>query len=165
MSSGGKAEGRPANQRGAARLAAVQALYQMDLAGATLPEVLAEFASYRLGKEIDGTQYRDADGAYFRDIVAGVVADQQALDPAIHNALVAGWPLSRIDATLRAILRAGTWELSKRADVPGRVVIAEYVDIARAFFDSDVTSMVNAVLDTLARTMRPTEFAPSAARG
>jgi N utilization substance protein B len=165
MSSAGKSEVRPANQRGAARLAAVQALYQMDLAGATLPEVLAEFASYRLGKEIDGTQYRDADGAYFRDIVGGVVADQKSLDPVIHNALVAGWPLSRIDATLRAILRAGAWELSKRSDVPGRVVIAEYVDIARAFFDSDVTAMVNAVLDALARQMRPAEFTPSPARG
>ena len=164
MSSGGKPEFRPANQRGAARLAAVQALYQMDLAGATLPEVLAEFASFRLGKEIDGTQYRDADGAYFRDIVGGVVSDQKSLDPAIHNSLVAGWPLLRVDATLRAILRAGAWELSKRTDVPAKVVIAEYVDIARAFFETDVTAMVNAVLDTLARSMRPAEFAPAPAR-
>ena len=81
---------KPANQRGAARLAAVQALYQMELAGATLPEVLAEFESYRLGKEIDGNQYRDADAAFFREIVAGVVRDQRQLDPAIHGALVAG---------------------------------------------------------------------------
>ena len=88
MSSGGKAEFRPANQRGAARLAAVQALYQMDLAGATLPDVLAEFASFRLGKEIDGTQYRDADGAYFRDIVGGVVADQKIANKSKERAAV-----------------------------------------------------------------------------
>ncbi len=96
---------RPANQRGAARLAAVQALYQMDLAGATLPEVIAEFETYRLGKEVDGDQYRDADAAFFRDIVAGVVRDQKTLDPAIDRTLAKGWPLTRIDTTLRAILR------------------------------------------------------------
>ncbi|HET7718012.1 MAG TPA: transcription antitermination factor NusB [Bauldia sp.] len=149
---------RPANQRGAARLAAVQALYQLDIAGATLPEVLAEFESYRLGREVDGEQYREADAAFFRDIVAGVVRDQRTLDPAVHAALTPGWPLQRIDATLRAILRAGTHELLSRADVPARVVVSEYVDIARAFFDADVAGMVNAVLDTLARKFRPAEF-------
>ncbi len=91
MSRGGESsQARPANQRGAARLAAVQALYQMELAGATLPEVLAEFQSYRLGKEIDGTQYRDADAAFSRDIVGGVVGAQARLDPAINDALVPG---------------------------------------------------------------------------
>ena len=105
---------RPANQRGAARLAAVQALYQLDIAGATLPEVLAEFESFRLGREVDGEQYREADAAYFREIVAGVVRDQLTLDPAVHGALTPGWPLQRIDATLRAILRAGAYELTGR---------------------------------------------------
>jgi len=109
--------------RSAARLAAVQALYQMDLGGATLPEVLAEFASYRLGKEVDGEQYRDADAAFFRDLVTGVVRDQRELDPAIHAVLVADWPLPRIDITLRAILRSGAYELKCRPDVPARVVI------------------------------------------
>lgn len=149
---------RPANQRGAARLAAVQALYQLDIAGTTLPEVLAEFESFRLGREVDGEQYREADAAYFREIVGGVVRDQRTLDPEVHAALTPGWPLQRIDATLRAILRAGAYELTARPDVPGRVVVSEYVDIARAFFDTDVAGMVNAVLDALARKLRPAEF-------
>src|ERR1700754_4883844 len=146
---------RPANQRGAARLAAVQALYQMDLGGSSLPDVLAEFESYRLGKEIDGEQYRDADFAFFRDIVAGVVREQTALDPVVHTALSAGWPLARIDVTLRAILRAGAYELAGRSDVPARVVIAEYVDVAKAFFEGEVPAMVNGVLDAVARRIRP----------
>jgi len=149
---------RPANQRGAARLAAVQALYQLDIGGATLPEVLAEFESYRLGREVDGEQYREADASFFRDIVAGVVRDQLTLDPAVHAELTPGWPLQRIDATLRAILRAGAHELTSRTDVPARVVVSEYVDIARAFFDADIAGMVNAVLDALARKLRPAEF-------
>jgi N utilization substance protein B len=155
---------RPANQRGNARLAAVQALYQMDIAGATLPEVLAEFESYRLGKEVDGEQYRDADAAFFRDIVAGVVRDQRELDPAIDGALSAGWPLTRLDTTMRAILRSAAYELKHRRDVPARVVIAEYVDVARAFFEDEVPAMVNGVLDSLARANRPAEFDASTRR-
>lgn len=162
MNSGVHGVPRPANQRGAARLAAVQALYQMDLGGTTLPEVVAEFESYRLGKEVDGTQYRDADAAFFRDLVSGVVRDQRALDPAIHAALIPGWPLGRLDATLRAILRSGCYELASRPDVPARVVITEYVDVAKAFFESDAPPMVNAVLDALAHTLRPAEFASAA---
>ena len=156
---------RPANQRGAARLAAVQALYQMDIGGATLPEVLAEFESYRLGKEVDGEQYRNADPAFFRDIVAGVVRNQQTLDPIVHTTLTGDWPLARIDVTLRAILRAGAYELSSRADVPARVVIAEYVDVAKAFFEDEEPSMVNGVLDALARRLREAEFAVTPERG
>lgn len=152
---------RPANQRGAARLAAVQALYQMDLGGATLSDVLAEFESFRLGKEVDGEQYRNADPAFFRAIVAGVVQNQKTLDPVVHATLAADWPLARIDVTLRAILRAGAYELTGRKDVPARVVIAEYVDVAKAFFEGEVPGMVNAVLDALARGMRPKEFEPA----
>ena len=150
---------RPANQRGAARLAAVQALYQMDLSGTTLPEVIAEFETYRLGKEVDGDQYRNADAAFFRDIVAGVVRDQKTLDPAIDHTLAQGWPLTRIDTTLRAILRAGAFELANRRDVPSRVAISEYVDVAKAFFDDDAPAVVNAVLDALAHELRAGEFA------
>jgi transcription antitermination protein NusB len=150
---------RPANQRGAARLAAVQALYQMELGGTTLPEVIDEFTSLRLGKEVDGDQYRDADPAFFADVVSGVVRDQKALDPVVHTTLAEGWPLARIDATLRAILRAGTFELSSRKDVPARVVIAEYVDVAKAFFEDEAPGVVNGVLDALARQLRPEEFA------
>jgi N utilization substance protein B len=151
-------EQRPANQRGAARLAAVQALYQMDLSGATLPEVIAEFESFRLGKEVDGTQYRDADAAFFRDIISGVVREQRLIDPAIDQALSKDWPLTRIDTTLRAILRSGTFELTSRRDVPARVVISEYVDVAKAFFEDEVPGMVNGVLDALAKSIRPDEF-------
>ncbi len=149
---------RPANQRGASRLAAVQALYQMDVGGATLEEVLAEFETWRLGRELDGVQYRDADAAFFRDLVRGVVRDQLDLDPKIHEALADGWPLARIDVTLRAVLRSAALELAARPDVPARVVITEYVDVAKAFFDGDEPRLVNGVLDTLAREFRPGEF-------
>jgi N utilization substance protein B len=154
-------EPRPANQRGAARLAAVQALYQMEIGGADILSVVSEFESFRLGKEIDGVEYRQADAAWFRDIVSGVVADQRILDPMIHEALVRDWPLKRIDATLRAILRCGTYELMKRPDVPGRVILTEYIDIARAFFSEDEPKLVNGVLDRLAHELRPDEFPAS----
>jgi N utilization substance protein B len=154
-----KSEPRPANQRGAARLAAVQALYQMDLGGTTLPEVVAEFEAHRLGKELDGAQYRAADPDYFRAIVEGVVENQRALDPAVDAALAAGWRLVRVDATLRAILRCGAFELGHRKDVPARVIITEYVDVANAFFEGEVPAMVNGVLDTLGRKLRGNEFA------
>lgn len=149
---------RPANQRGAARLAAVQALYQMDVGGATLTDVVTEFENFRLGKEVDGDQYRNADPVFFRAIISGVVQDQRTLDPVVHDALAAQWPLARVDVTMRAILRAGAYELSQRKDVPARVVIAEYVDVAKAFFDDEVPAMVNGVLDALARQLRPQEF-------
>ncbi|MCX5493625.1 transcription antitermination factor NusB [Kaistia dalseonensis] len=159
-------EVKPANQRGAARLAAVQALYQMDVGGASLTEVVAEFENFRLGKELDGDQYRDADAAFFRDIIAGVVREQRNLDPAIHVSLVSDWPLTRIDVTLRAILRCGTYELVGRKDVPARVIITEYVDVARAFFGpGDEQRMVNGVLDTAARRLRPDEFTEAAHPG
>ncbi|MFY9694912.1 MAG: transcription antitermination factor NusB [Xanthobacteraceae bacterium] len=152
-------EPRKANKRGAARLAAVQALYQMDLAGTGINEVTAEFESHWLGGEVEGVQYRPAETAYFRDIVGGVVRDQEKLDRQIDAALSGGWPLKRIEAILRAVLRAGAYELACRSDVPARVVNAEYVDIASAFVDKDETGMVNAVLDQLAHQWRAAEFA------
>ena len=151
-------DGRRANRRGAARLAAVQALYQMDLAATPLSEILAEFESHRLGREIEGDEYLPAEAAFFRDVVGGVVADQRRLDPIIDAALQKGWPLKRIETVLRAILRAGAYELDKKRDVPARVVITEYVDVANAFVDRDETGMVNAVLDQLARQLRADEF-------
>jgi N utilization substance protein B len=150
---------RKANKRGAARLAAVQALYQMDLAGTGLNEILAEFESHWLGGEVEGAQYRPAEAAYFRDIVGGVVREQTRLDPLIDAALNRGWPLKRIETILRAVMRAGAYELACRADVPARVVIAEYIDIAAAFVDDEETGMVNAVLDQLAHQLRAGEFA------
>lgn len=154
----GPAEVRPANKRGAARLAAVQALYQMDIAGSELGDVLAEFEAFRLGKEIDGLEFREADPAWFRDVVSGVVRDQREIDPRVHKALTEGWPLKRIDVTLRAILRAGTWELGQRRDVPARVIISEYIDVAKAFFVEDEPKIVNGVLDRIAHDVRTDEF-------
>jgi transcription antitermination protein NusB len=155
-------EGRRANRRGAARLAAVQALYQMDLAATPLPDILTEFESHWLGREVEGETYLPAEAAFFRDVVGGVVAEQLRLDPMIDTALAQGWPLKRIDSVLRAILRAGAYELDNKRDVPARVVVSEYVDVAHAFVDEEETGMVNAVLDQLARRLRAGEFEAAA---
>jgi N utilization substance protein B len=156
---------RPANKRGVARLAAVQALYQMDVGGAPLTSVISEFTAFRLGKEIDGAQYRDADEQWFKHIVAGVVADQKFLDPYIHTALEKDWPLKRIDSLLRAILRSGAYELLRRRDVPPKVIISEYIDVAKAFFEDDEPGLVNGVLDRLAHELRGPEFEAGNADG
>ena len=151
-------EGRQANRRGAARLAAVQALYQMDLAATPINEALAQFESHWIGREVEGEEYLPAEAAHFRDVVRGVVEDQRKLDPMIDQALQKGWPLKRIETVLRAILRAGAYELDRKPDVPARVVVAEYVDVAHAFVDREETGMINAVLDQLARQLRAGEF-------
>ena len=151
-------DARRANRRGAARLAAVQALYQMDLAATPLNQILAEFESHWIGREVEGDEYLPAEAAFFRDVVSGVVADQRKLDPMIDEALSKGWPLKRIETVLRAILRAGAYELDRKHEVPARVVVSEYVDIAHAFVDRDETGMVNAVLDQIARQLRASEF-------
>ena len=149
---------KKANRRGAARLAAVQALYQMDIAGAGINDIFAEFESHWLGNEVEGDTYLPAEDAFFRDVVSGVVRDQKKLDPLIDEALSKGWPLKRIEAILRAVLRAGAYELQHRKDVPGRVVVSEYVDVANAFVDREETGMVNAVLDQIGRQFRGDEF-------
>ena len=148
-----------ANRRGAARLAAVQALYQMDIAGAGINDIFAEFESHWLGNEVEGDEYLPAEAAFFRDVVSGVVRDQGKIDPMLDEALTRGWPLKRIEAILRATLRAGAYELGHRKDVPARVVIKEYVDVAHAFVEADEAGMVNAVLDQIARQFRTDEFA------
>ncbi|MDE1992724.1 MAG: transcription antitermination factor NusB [Rhizobiaceae bacterium] len=145
---------KTANQRGAARLAAVQALYQMDVGGTGVLEVVAEYEAHRLGQEIDGETYLKADASWFRSIVAGVVRDQTKLDPLIGSALQDDWALSRLDSTVRAILRAGTFELLDRKDVPVPVIVTEYVEIAHAFFEDDEPKLVNAVLDRIAKQVR-----------
>jgi N utilization substance protein B len=149
---------RKANNRGAARLAAVQALYQMDLAGSGLNEILAEFEKHWIGREVEGAQYLPAEKAFFQDIVTGVVREQRALDPLIDAALAERWPLKRIETVLRAMLRAGCYELGHRRDVPARVVVSEYADVAAAFVERDEVGMVNAVLDQLAHSLRAAEF-------
>jgi N utilization substance protein B len=146
------------DKRSASRLGAVQALYQMDIAGAPMTDVFAEFESHWLGREVEGDAYKPAEVKFFRDVVEGVVRDQRALDKDIDAALAKGWPLKRIEAILRAVLRAGAYELSSRKDIPARVVITEYVDVANAFVDKDEAGMANAVLDALARDFRADEF-------
>ena len=140
--------------RANARLAAVQALYQMDVAGKGINEILAEFETFWIGQEVEGDQYKPAEIEYFRDVLNGVLADQQALDTQIDSTLQEGWPLRRVEAVMRAVLRAGAYELKKRRDVPVRVVITEYVDIAAAFLARDEVGMINAV----ARKLRADEF-------
>jgi N utilization substance protein B len=146
---------KPANQRGAARLAAVQALYQMDVGRQSLEDTLAQFQTYNLGREIEGEQYLPADADFFGQIVRGVIKSQLDIDPTIDNALTDGWPVGRIDATLRAILRAATFELLRRRDIPPSVVITEYVDVAKAFYEDEAPKMVNGVLDTIAKSLTP----------
>jgi|ERR1700712_2917194 N utilization substance protein B len=145
---------KTANQRGAARLAAVQALYQMDVGGTGVLEVVAEYETHRLGQELDGETYLKADASWFRSIVSGVVREQVRLDPLIGSALQDDWALSRLDSTVRAILRAGTFEILDRKDVPVPVIVTEYVEIAHAFFDEDEPKLVNAVLDRIAKQVR-----------
>lgn len=151
-----------ADKRAAARLAAVQALYEMEVSGKGLNETLAEFETFWIGHEIEGEQYKPAEVALFRDVVAGVLAEQVPLDRLVDSTLTNGWPLRRVEAVVRAILRAGAYELRQRSDIPARVVIKEYVDVAGAFYERDESGLVNAVLDALARNLRVAEFAESA---
>ncbi len=144
--------------RSAARLAAVQALYQMDVAKKGINEILAEFESHWIGQEVEGDRYKPAELAFFRNILEGVLAEQGEVDVLVDRALQQGWPLHRVEAVLRAILRAGAYELLSRKDVPARVAIVEYTDIAGAFFEGEEVGMVNAVLDNLARRLRPDEL-------
>lgn len=147
-----------ANKRGAARLAAVQALYQMDLTSARLLDVAGEFENHRLGKAVDPDNdtaiYREADASWFRAILAGVVAQQKTIDPIVQKTLPVGWPLARVETLLRSVLRAGVWELLAKKDVPARVIISEYLDVTKAFFEEDEFKLVNSVLDRVARSHR-----------
>ena len=145
--------------RSAARLAAVQALYQIEATSADWRTVVREFDEHRLGAEIDGAQYREADPRHFRRTVEGVLDNQSSIDQLTDRALVERWPLGRIDPTLRALFRAAGAELTARSDIPPKVVIGEYVDIARAFFpEGKEGGFVNAVLDHMAREARPDAF-------
>jgi len=146
------------DRRAAARLAAAQALYQMEVAGKGVAEILAEFEAHWIGKEVEGELYKDAEIAFFRDIVAGVQRDQFAIDQGVDAMLASGWPLKRVEALIRAILRAAYYELRSRPDVPVKVVLREYVDVAGAFYGPEESGMINAVLDALARQSRPHEL-------
>ena len=140
--------------RAAARLAAVQALYQLDMEGTPLASLLDEFHRHRLGAEIEGAQYAKAEVAFFDAIVTGVQARKDEVDAVISDKLAEGWKLERLDKTMLQILRAGAWELIARADVPTGSAISEYVDVAHAFFEKREAKFVNGVLDSIAKAVR-----------
>lgn len=151
-------------ERSAARLAAVQGLYQMDVASTPINDVIHDLTATPLrdaavadehGDEVETTE---PDRIFLAELLRGVVRMQRDIDPLIDGQLAAGWRLARVDSTLRAILRAGVFELKERAEVPAKVVINEYIEIARAFFETDEPRVVNGVLDKLARRLRPDEF-------
>lgn len=144
--------------RTAARVAAVQALYQMDLAGTDLNDVIAEFLDVRFPADNPEDTIAGADRMFFADVLRAVLKRQREIDPLVDEQLATGWRLVRVDAILRAILRSGVAELFERADVPVRVVINEYVNVAHFFFSEDEPRVVNGVLDKIARKIRPREF-------
>lgn len=141
--------------RSAARLAAVQALYQKDMEGTALARLLDEFHQHRLGREIEeGEHYAEAEVDFFDDVVRGVDARQGEIDALITGRLAEGWSIRRLDKTMVQVLRAGTYELLARADVPVGSVISEYVDVAKAFFDDREAKFANGVLDAIAKEVR-----------
>jgi N utilization substance protein B len=145
-------------ERSAARLAAVQALYQMEVSGKGVIDALAEFEAFWIGREVEGISFKPAENEFFRDILGGLVREQRPIDMKVDAALSAGWPLKRVEAVLRAILRAGAYELMFRKDVPARVAISEYVEVAHSFYSEDEPGLVNAVLDAIAREVRGNEL-------
>jgi N utilization substance protein B len=146
---------RQRRARTVARLAAVQALYQMELAGEGVDTVITEFSNHRFDSDMEGEPLAEADEDYFAEIVRGVVGSQRDIDTAVKARLASNWRLERLDSTLRALLRAGAWELRDRQDVPREIVIDEYVELAKAFFDDAEAKFVNAALDGVARDVRP----------
>jgi N utilization substance protein B len=141
--------------RSAARLAAVQALYQQEMEGTPTARLLHEFHQHRLGATIEDVEYAEAEVDFFDDLVKGALARQDELDGLIAAKLAAGWTLARLDKPMKAILRAGAYELAARPDVPTASAISEYVDVAKAFYDSRESGFVNGLLDALAKELRP----------
>lgn len=147
-----------ADMRRGARLSAVQALYEMEIGGRGVTEAMAEFEAFWIGQEVEEIELPKAEIAFFRDLLGGVVREQLLVDRTVDRLLSEGWPLKRVEAVVRAIFRAGAYELAFRKDVPARAVISEYVAVARAFYDGEEIGMVNAVLDRMAREFRTDEF-------
>jgi N utilization substance protein B len=141
--------------RSAARLAAVQALYQHEMEGTPIARLLTEFHDHRLGAVIEDEQYHEAERDFFDDLVTGTDARRGEIDALIAGRLAEGWTLERLDRPMRAILRAGAYELIARADVPVASVISEYVDVAHAFYDKRESGFVNGLLDAIAKAARP----------
>jgi N utilization substance protein B len=145
--------------RSAARLAAVQALYQQHMEGTALAKLLDEFHQHRLGRRIDedafgDAEYAEAEVPFFDDVVRGVDARRDEIDAVVAGKLASGWTLARLDKAMLQVLRAGTYELIARADVPAPVAINEYVEVAKAFFDDGQARFVNGILDAVAKEVR-----------
>lgn len=149
---------KPPIAKSAARLGAVQALYQMDLAASDLGETLAQFATRARGDDFDDGQCGEADYKHLREVVEGTVREQALIDVTVDKQLDKDWPIHRVNAILRAVLRAGAFELMFKENVPAKVAINEYVNVASAFFDKEEPALANAVLNALARARRPEEF-------
>lgn len=143
--------------RSVARLAAVQALYQMEVSSAGVEHVIREFVEHRFDRDVEGVTLASADEGFFAELVRGVVGEQVQVDASIARRLAEGWRLERLDATVRAILRAGAFELAHRPDVPTEVVIDEYVEVAKSFFEGTEPGFVNGALDGVAKDVRPKE--------
>lgn len=140
--------------RAASRLSAVQALFQLEMSDISLSDTVTDFIENRLGDTIDDVEYVKADALFFEDIVRGVVGDQEVIDDHIRSALSENWSLSRIESVVRSILRAAIYELISRPDVPTNVIIYEYVDVAKAFYDDSKPGFVNGVLDKIGKKVR-----------
>lgn len=140
--------------RAAARLAAVQAMYQHEMEGTAVPVLLNEFHQHRLGATIEDVEYAEADVDFFDDLVSGAHARAAEIDTLVAAKLAKGWTLARLDKPMKAILRVGTYELLARADVPVGAVISEYVDVAHAFYDKRESGFVNGLLDAIAKDVR-----------
>lgn len=144
----------PKASRSVARLAVVQALYQMEVSNAGIEHVIREFADHRFDRDVDGETMAAADETFFGELVRGMVTEQSRIDAAIARRLAKGWRLERLDATVRAMLRAGAYELANRPDVPTEVVINEYVELAKSFFEGPEPGFVNGALDAVAQDVR-----------
>ncbi len=156
----------PHAERSAARLAALQALYQLEITGGAPEDVIAEFIEHRFASvDAEVGNAGPHDEAFFADVVNGVLQHQMEIDRSLARALAAGWTLARIDAILRALLRAAAYELVARRDIPAKVVIDEYVELSRDFFDGQEPKFVNAILDTLAHRKRAEEFGETPPEG
>jgi N utilization substance protein B len=152
------AKGSKAERRGAARLAAVQALYQIELGGGAPDAVLREFLEHRLDRQDDAGELAEADPELLAELVRGVSAEAAALDDMLAAVLAEDWPVERLETLLRLLLRAGAYELGYLPEIPARVTITVYVNLARAFFDGKEPGLANGVLDRMAHDLRPEEF-------
>ncbi len=154
----GRGPASASSRKRAARLCAVQALYQIELSGSPAETVLGEFLEHRLDETIEGLRLDQADRELLADLISRGAAERASLDDLLSAVLAEDWPVERLETLLKVLLRAGAYELAYRPDIPARVVIAEYVNLAEGFFERKETGLANGVLDSLARQLRPEEF-------